>query len=297
MSSQLEAIVAGVPADFADPRADWRAVRAMMAPFHGQPCSAELAVEIRDCGGVPTGFHVLGGEDGGGRVAFHCHGGAFVSCPLAVYHFYGEMIARALGMPVAMPDYRLAPEHPFPAAHDDCFNAYRGLLESGVAPKDICVLGESCGGSLALGALVRARDAGLPMPACFVSVTGWFDLSVPGTPRGRDPFLTPGWVRNRAREYTAGALELVDPRISPAHAELRGLPPLYLQVAEFDTMADGALALAANALHAGVEVTLESWPGLVHGWHGLANAGVPEADAAWAAIRRFVDARMPPPTG
>ena len=104
-------------------------------------------------------------------------------------------------------------------------------------------------------------------------------------------------MRNRAREYTAGALELADPRISPARAELRGLPPLYLQVAEFDTMADGALALAANALHAGVEVTLESWPGLVHGWHGLATAGVSEADAAWAAIRRFVDARMPPPTG
>ena len=80
--------------------------------------------------------------------------------------------------------------------------------------------------------------------------------------------------------------------ISPARADLRGLPPLYLQVAQFDTMADGALALAANALHAGVEVTLESWPGLIHGWHGLANAGVPEAAAAWASIRRYVDARM-----
>ena len=291
MSELLAAIIAGVPADFADPGADWRAVRAMMAPFHGQPCSPELAVEIRACGGVATGFHTLDGADGAGRIAFHCHGGAFVSCPLSDYHFYGEMIARALGMPVAMPDYRLAPEHPFPAAHEDCFNAYRGLLESGVDPAKICVLGESCGGSLALGALVRARDAGLPMPACFVSVTGWFDMSVPGTPRGRDPFLTPEWVRNRAREYSAGALELTDPRISPARADLRGLPPLYLQVAEFDTMADGALALAANALHAGVQVTLESWPGMIHGWHGLANAGVPEAGAAWAAIRCYVDAR------
>jgi acetyl esterase/lipase len=292
MSELLDAIVAAVPADFADPRADWRAVRATMAPFHGQPCSPELRVEIRDCGGVPTGFHSLPGADGEGRIALHCHGGAFVSCPLSVYHFYGEMIARALALPVAMPDYRLAPEHPFPAAHEDCFNAYRGLLESGTDPARICVLGESCGGSLALGALLRARDAGLPMPACFVSVTGWFDLSVPGTPRGRDPFLTPAWVRNRAREYTGGALDLADPRISPARAELRGLPPLYLQVAEFDTMADGTVALAAAALHAGVEVTLESWPGMIHGWHGLANAGVPEAQAAWAAIRRYVEARL-----
>jgi len=288
----LDAILAAVPADFADPAADWRAVRATMAPFHGQPCSAELRVEIRDCGGVPTGFHSLPGFADDACIALHCHGGAFVSCPLSVYHFYGEMIARALGMPVAMPDYRLAPEHLFPAAHEDCFRAYRGLLESGVDPARICVLGESCGGSLALGALLAANDAGLPMPACFVSVTGWFYLSVPGVPRGRDPFLTPAWVRNRAREYTGGALDPADPRISPARADLRGLPPLYLQVAEFDTMADGAIALAANAIHAGVEVTLESWPAMVHGWHGLANAGVPEAQAAWRAIRRYVDIRL-----
>jgi acetyl esterase/lipase len=292
MSELLDTIVAAVPGDFADPRADWRAVRATMAPFHGQPCSPELVVEVRECGGVPTGFHRLPDSDTTGALALHVHGGAFVSCPLSVYHFYGEMIARALGLPVAMPDYRLAPEHPYPAAHEDCFNAYRGLLESGVDPRRICVLGESCGGSLALGALLRARDAGLPMPACFVSVTGWFDLSVPGTPRGRDPFLTPEWVRNRAREYTAGALDLADPRISPARADLRGMPPMYLQIAELDTMGDGALALAGNALHSGVELRLESWPGMIHGWHGLANAGVPEALAAWEAIRAWVAARL-----
>jgi acetyl esterase/lipase len=288
----LDAIVAAVPAGFADPRADWRAVRSTMAPFHAQPCSAELEVEIHDCGGVGTGFHQLRGAQDDGCVALHCHGGAFVSCPLSVYHFYGEMIARALGLTVAMPDYRLAPEHLFPAAHEDCFNCYRGLLQSGIDPERICVLGESCGGSLALGALLRARDEGLPMPACFVSVTGWFDLSVPGSPRGRDPFLTPEWVRNRAREYTGGALDLSDPRLSPARADLRGLAPLYLQVAEHDTMGEGALALGCAAARAGVEVTLESWPGLIHGWHGLANAGVPEAQSAWAAIRHFVDARL-----
>jgi acetyl esterase/lipase len=289
LSEILSAIIAAVPADFADPRADWQAVRAMMAPFHAQPCSRELEVDVRDCGGVPTGFYKLPLTDDCGVIAMHCHGGAFVSCPLSTYHFYAEMIARALGMPVAMPDYRLAPEHHYPAAHDDCFDCYRGLLESGIEPARICVLGESCGGSLGLGALLRARDAGLPMPGCFVSVTGWFDLSVPGTPRGHDPFLTPGWVRNRANEYTGGALDLTDPRISPARADLRGLPPIYLQVAEFDTMADGAIALAGAAVHAGVELTLESWPGLIHGWHGLANAGVPEALSAWAAIRAYVD--------
>jgi epsilon-lactone hydrolase len=294
MSTMLQAIIDAVPADFADPAADHHAVRAMMAPFHGQPCSAELEVLEREFGGVVVGMHSLPQHRGARRLAFHCHGGAFVSCPLSVYHFYGEMIARGLDMPVAMPDYRLAPEHPFPAAHDDCFNAYRGLLQSGVDARDICVLGESCGGSLALGTLLRARDEGLPMPACFVSLTGWFDLSVPGAVAGRDPFLTPEWVRNRAGEYSAGAVALDDPRISPARARLDGLPPLYLQVAQHDTMGPGALALAANAVRDGVDVTLESWPGMVHGWHGLVNAGLPEAEAAWAAIRRFVDARIAP---
>ncbi|MBK6287903.1 MAG: alpha/beta hydrolase [Pseudomonadales bacterium] len=293
-SAELEAILAAVPVDFADGNADFNAVRAMMAPFHGHPVAADLHVEIRALGPVAAGWYTHARNADSPRLAFHCHGGAFVSCPLAVYHFYGEIIARELDMRVVMPDYRLAPEHVFPAAHDDCFGAYKALLESGVRAADICVLGESCGGSLALGMLLRARDEGLPMPACFVSVTGWFDLSVPGVMVGRDPFLTPAWVRNRAREYSAGKLALDDPALSPAHADLHGLPPFYLQVGEFDTMGEGARILAANASRAGVEVTLEPWPGMIQGWHGLVNAAVPEARDAWAAIRRYVDARLPP---
>ncbi len=292
-SAELEAILATVPADFADGSADFNAVRAMFAPFHGHPVAAELRVETRALGPVMAGWYTHARNADSTRLAFHCHGGAFVSCPLEVYHFYGEIIARELDIRVVMPDYRLAPEHVFPAAHDDCFAAYKALLESGVCAADICVMGESCGGSLALGMLVRARDEGLPMPACFVSVTGWFDLSVPGTVRGHDPFLTPAWVRNRGRDYSAGKLALDDPALSPAHADLHGLPPLYLQVGEFDTMGGGARLLAANARRAGVEVSLEPWLGMIHGWHGLVNAGVPEAQAAWAAIRRYVDARLP----
>jgi acetyl esterase/lipase len=223
--------------------------------------------------------------------ALHCHGGAFVSTPLDEYHFYAEIIARHTGCRVVMPDYRLAPEHPWPAAADDCFNAYRGLLESGTPASSIVLLGESCGGSLAIGLLLRARDEGLPMPACFISLTGWFDLSVAGrTGTGRDPFLTPQWVRNRGRDYLAGQMALNDPRVSPAFADLHLLPPLYLQIGEFDTMREGALALAANALRAGVKVTMESWPGMIQGWHGLVTAGVPEATAAWAAISDYIAA-------
>jgi acetyl esterase/lipase len=250
-------------------------------------------VEIRHLGGVRCGRYELQGATNT-WTAFHCHGGAFVSTGLDEYQFYAEIIARQTGCAVVMPDYRLAPEHPYPAAHDDCFNAYCGLLDAGVAPSSIVLMGESCGGSLAVGLLVRLRDAGLPLPACFVSLTGWFDLAVSGaTVPGRDPFLTPQWVRNRGRDYLAGQLELDDPLVSPANADLRDLPPLYLQIGQYDTVREGAITLAANALRAGVQVTMESWPGMIQGWHGLVTAGVPEASAAWAAIRHYIEVVCP----
>jgi len=288
-SRELQAIIAAIPADFADPAADYRAVRAMFAPYHGHPTGADLQVTVAQYGGVRCGDFALQGQPAS-LTAFHCHGGAFVSTPLDEYHFYADIIARHTGCRVVMPDYRLAPEQPWPAAADDCFNAYRGLLESGADPRGIVMLGESCGGSLAMGVLLRLRDEGLPLPACFVSLTGWFDLAVSGEAvPGRDPFLTPEWVRNRGRDYLAGQLPLDDPRVSPAFAEVHGLPPMYLQVGQYDTVREGALTLAARALRAGVRVTAESWPGMIQGWHGLVTAGVPEATAAWAAIRHYIE--------
>lgn len=294
-SPELQAILAAVPADFADPAADYRAVRAMMAPFHDQPLSDATEATTLEFDGVPCGRYRQRGRETGPGYLLHVHGGAFVSCPLAVYHFYGEMILSALDRTVILPDYRLAPEHPWPAASDDCLASYRGLLASGVDAGEIIVLGESCGGGLALGALLRARDEGLPMPAGFVSLTGWFDLSMHGARDVPDPFLTVDWVRNRGRDYTAGALALDDPRVSPALSDpeaLAGLPPLYLQVGQYDTVAPGALELARRATLAGVRVEMSSWPGMPQGWHGLLNAGVPEARDAWRAIRQFVDRQL-----
>jgi acetyl esterase/lipase len=151
------------------------------------------------------------------------------------------------------------------------------------------LIGESCGGSLAVGLLLELRDKKLPMPSCFVSLTGWFDLSVSGESMDeRDPFLTPEWVRNRGRDYLAGEMNLNDPRVSPAFADLSDLPAMYLQIGQFDTVREGACLLAINALRSGVPVTMESWPGMIQGWHGLVNAGVPEAVAAWSSIRGYI---------
>ena len=288
VSKELQAIIDVVPADFADPAADYHAVRAMFAPFHGHPVSDELCIAITEYGGVRCGEYELK-NNADNRTIFHCHGGAFVSTPLDEYHFYAEIIARQTDCKVVMPDYRLAPEYPYPAAPDDCFEAYSGLLDSGVNPDDVILMGESCGGSLAIGLLLQLREKNLPMPACFVSLTGWFDLSVSGeSVDGRDPFLTPEWVRNRGRDYLAGQMNLDDARVSPAFADLSDLPPMYLQIGQFDTVREGATSLAINALRSGVEVTMESWPCMIQGWHGLVNAGVPEAAAAWVRIRDYI---------
>ena len=229
-SRELTEILALVPHDFADPEADYRAVRNTMAPFHGHPVPAHVTVSEVELGGVRCAWYEDSRQPRRERVVFHCHGGALVSCPLDDYHFYGAMLAEQLEARVLMADYRLAPEHAFPAAHDDCLAAYRGLIGGAAAadPAHVVVSGDSCGGLLGLGAMLGARDEGLALPACFVSISGWFDVSVPdpvedeGT--GRDAFLTAAWVRHRGEEYAAGRVELDDPRISPAYADLAGLP-------------------------------------------------------------------------
>ncbi len=288
-SRELAEILALVPPDFADPRADYRAVRAMMAPFHGHAVPPYVTVTETVLGGVRCAWYDDARVPRRERVVFHCHGGGLVSCPLEDYHFYGAMLAEQLEARVVMTDYRLAPENPYPAAHEDCLDAYRGLLGGGVEPERVVVTGDSCGGLLGLGTLLSARDEGLPPAACFVSISGWFDLSV-AVPAGdgHDPFLTAQWVRNRGREYVGGKVALDDPRVSPAYADLAGLPPLYLPVGELDTLRAGVVAVAAAAAGAGVAVTLEPWPGMVHGWQGLVGAGVPEARAWFARARRYL---------
>lgn len=287
-------MVALIPPDFADPEADYQQVRTMLAPFHGHAVPSHITVRELELGGIRAASYQK--EESGDAeseslevVAFHCHGGGLVSCPLDDYHFYGAMLVEQLGISVVQPDYRLAPEHLYPAAHEDCLHAYEGLLATGVDPRRLVVMGDSCGGGLALSTLISARDQGLPMPACFVSVSGWFDLSVATLHIGdRDPFLTAQWVRNRGRDYAGDQIELDDPRISPAYADLAGLPPMYLPIGQHDTVQEGVLLLARNALRAGVEVTVESWPGAIHGWQGLVSVGVPEAVAVWGRTAQFV---------
>lgn len=294
-NAELDALLAFVPDDFADPEADYQQVRATMAPFHGYALTAAVECEYAHIAGVSCAL-IRPASSRPSRRVLHCHGGAFVSCPLDDYLFYGEMIALETQAEVILPDYRLAPEHLYPAAHDDCYAVLRALVTDGGAPP--VLMGESCGGILALAAMCRARDESLTQPLCFVSLTAWLDLSCAHWQhKAEDKFLHPKWLHHRAAEYCFGrksiseqeAQLLDNPALSPVRADLKGLAPMYFQVAEHDHFADSAYALAERAEIDGVSLKLEQWPAMVHGWHGLLGAGLAEAAQAWENIRRYIE--------
>ena len=291
MTSELLAqIIAGMPADFAHPDDDYLTTRAKMAPFHGHPLSERTTTRPVDVGGVPGGWLTRPDSDPSRGAVLFFHGGAFVSCDLAAYQFYAEYVAEWIGVPVLTVDYRLAPEHAYPVALDDCAAAYRGLLDQGHPPERVIFLGDSCGGGLALATALRARNAGLPQPAGAVSLSGWVDLDTTGYPEagpaGRDPFITEGFLRARARDYL-GCVDPHHPEASPARGDLAGLPPVLLQVGETDLCRLDAERMARRAGDAGVDARIDVVAGGVHGVQGLVNLGVPEAVSAWGSVKQF----------
>jgi acetyl esterase/lipase len=293
MSKELDQILAGMPVDFADPAQDFSRTRAQMAPLHGHPVAADTAVQSVELGGVHCAWLSRPSNDPSRGAVVFLHGGAFVSCTLADYLFYAEFIADAAGLPVLIVDYRLAPEHQFPAPLDDCVNAYLGLLDDGHDPRRLILMGDSCGGGMALATVARAHGSGRRTPAGLVSLSGWLDLDTAGYAPGysgrRDPFVTEGFLRARARDYLGPAGDLHHPWASPARGELGGLPPLLLQVGEVDVCRLDAERLGERAGPAGVDVSVDVIIGGVHGVQGLVGMGVPEAVVAWAAVRRFID--------
>ncbi|MFA7059572.1 MAG: alpha/beta hydrolase [Pedobacter sp.] len=227
------------------------------------------------------------------RVLVYLHGGAYVmgSCnthrPLAAY------IARACGVRALLLNYRLAPEHPFPAAVDDTVAAYRWLLYNCFKARDIVFAGDSAGGGLALAALISLRDAGDPLPAATVCITPWTDLAGTGeslkSRAKSDPRVTLDSL-SLGSHYIGGN----DPRlplISPLYADLRGLPPLLIQAGNDDMLLSDATRLADRAKAAGVDVTLEIWDKMWHVFH-LHAPRLPEAMQAINAIGVFVKERI-----
>ena len=292
-SAEFRAALAHFPSDLASPADTFEDVRRKFAPAHGHDPGGDVACEPVSVGGVrgvwvsPKGKPPAPGD----AAILFLHGGALVSCSAAEYTFYAAWFVRETGLRAFVVDYRRAPEHRFPAALDDCAAAHRGLVASGVAPERIAFVGDSCGGGFVVTTMLRLREQGVPQPACGAALCGWLDAEVSGDsalrPAGDDPFVNPVWLRARWRDYLGAGGDARSPLVSPIHADLQGLPPLLLQTGQLDTLRDDSLRLAAGAARDGVAVTLEVWPGMIHGFQGLYGT-CPEP--AWAVkhVAQFV---------
>ncbi|HEX4720800.1 MAG TPA: alpha/beta hydrolase [Thermoleophilaceae bacterium] len=249
-----------------------------------QPLPADVTVTAGALGGVPTAEITVDGIEPR-NVVLYFHGGVYVMGEAALAADLASQIGRRAQARAISVDYRLAPEHPFPAAVDDALAAYEGLLDDGIAPSSIVFAGESAGGGLAVATLVNARDHGLPLPAAALVMSPMTDLTLAGasmeTRRDDDPLLSPEALQARIADYTAGqdaALGL----ISPLFADLTGLPPLIIQAGTHEVLLDDALRLAERAAGADVEVTLDITPGVPH----VFQAYHPILDEAAAALDR-----------
>jgi acetyl esterase/lipase len=228
------------------------------------------------------------------RCILYLHGGAYIAMSARTHRSVTSRLACWSDARLFALDYRLAPEHPFPAALDDALAAWRALVASGMAPSRIVVAGDSAGGGLALALLVALRDAGEEMPAAGVLLSPWTDLAVTGksivTNDAADPLFFGRWVAPIARHYL-GDTPATDPLVSPVYADLTGLPPLLIQVGDTEVLLDDSRRVAENATRAGVTAMLRIWPGVPHGWQIFAPI-LPEARAALREASVFIRVRL-----
>ena len=258
-----------------------------------QPLPAEVTVTAAALGGVPTAEITVDGIEPR-HVVLYFHGGVYVMGDAFLAADLASQVGRRTHAKAISVDYRLAPEHPYPAAVDDALAAYEALLHNGIAPSDIAFAGESAGGGLAIATLVNARDHGLPLPAVAFVMSPYVDLTLAGTTmetkRLDDPLLSREALEARVTDYTSGqdaALGL----ISPVFADLSGLPPLIIQAGTHEVLLDDAIRLAQQAATADVEVTLDITPGVPHVFQAY-FAILDEGAAALERAGQFLSAHL-----
>jgi acetyl esterase/lipase len=229
-----------------------------------------------------------------GHAILYLHGGAYVICSPTTHRGLAGNIAHASRARLLLIDYRLAPEHPFPAALDDALAAYHWLLGKGYLPEHIAIGGDSAGGGLTLATALSLRDNYGKIPAALFLLSPWTDLTFSGesirTRADRDPLLQlndDGWL---IKAYVNG-YPLTHPYISPLFAELHGLPPTFIQVGTEEILYDDSTRLEQKAHLAGVDVSLETWPGMWHVFQAFAPY-VPESQQAIEKIGEFIRARL-----
>lgn len=257
--------------------------RAFFETFGNEPLPAGVTVSATTLGGIPA-LEIGSASLRTDRALLYLHGGGYVIGSAASVAPLAAALAVRTGTTAYVIDYRLAPEHPLPAAVDDALAAYEDLAGR-VDPGAITIAGDSAGGGLAVSLLLAARDRGLPLPAAAAAFSGWFDLTLSGasmrTKEQVDVIFTAeelGWYAGAA----LGDHDAADPLISSVLADLRGLPPLLLQAGSHEVVLDDSTRLAAAAAAADVEVRLEVYPGLRHVFQRGAAASPPEPDGVRA---------------
>jgi len=284
---QLQAIVEMLRAQpVVDPNASVEEARAGFEQVASMfPVDADIKCEVVSAGGIKAEW-VSAPDADAGRAVLYLHGGGYVIGSINTHRSLAARLSRASKARVLVIDYRLAPEHPHPAAVDDSVAAYRWMLGQGLKPARIAVAGDSAGGGLTVATLVAIRDAKLPLPGAGACLSPWVDMEGIGesmtTKADVDPIVQKAGLLQMAAAYLGGK-DARTPLAAPLYADLSGLPPLLIQVGTAETLLDDASRLAERARKAGVTVSYEPWDSMIHVWHLFA----PMLDEGQQAIDRI----------
>jgi epsilon-lactone hydrolase len=255
-----------------------------------RPLPAGVTGESVDADGVPCEWQTPDGADLG-AVIMYVHGGGYIGGSIATHRNLTGHLARAVGCRVLSVDYRLAPEHPHPAPIEDALTTYRWLLNQGIDSARIAISGDSAGGGLAVAVQLAIRDEGLAMPAASAPISPWVDMSAGGasvtTREELDPMVSGDDLSTIAGIFLGNNGTPSDPLASPLEGDLAGLPPMLIHVGDHEVLLSDSERLADKAAKAGVDVTLEVWPEMIHVWHSLAGM-CSEADDAITRMAAFL---------
>ncbi|MFC0400046.1 alpha/beta hydrolase [Paraburkholderia rhizosphaerae] len=257
---------------------------------------SDVQIDAVDASGVPAEWTLTPVADPK-QVVLFLHGGAYISGGIATHRHMVAQIGRVARTRTLALDYRLAPEHPFPAALEDALTGYRFLLSQGYEPANIVLAGESAGGGLALAMLVSLRQIGADLPACAWLSSPWTDLDMSGESMESkatvDPLIQKPYLLEAAGAYLNGAAPRT-PLASPLYADLSGLPPMLIQVGTAETLLDDSVRLARRVAQADGRVVLDIWPEMIHAWslfYQQLDAGQQSLEAMGAFVRATLDAQ------
>ena len=254
------------------------------------PVADDVKITSVDANGLPGEWSIVPGSDPS-RVLMFFHGGGYCSGSIISHRRLVTEAGRAAGVRTLAIAYRLAPEHPFPAAYDDVFTAWRFLRDRNIPAAHIAIGGDSAGAGLTLALIGRFRDAQEELPGCAWLISPWTDLTMSGPTLSNkeavDPLIHKQYLIELAEAYLPAGMDRKDPRVSPLYADLKGFPPVLIQVGSAETLLDDATRFAAVAGAADVRLNLEIWPQMIHAWP-LWNARLEPGRRALASAGTFI---------